>query len=135
MPQFTSKTADLLYEIWDNQQRKLHVQIPDAFPLRKWTHVAMTATNQDAARPTLTFYINDELVDTEVDAWLPQDGATQSNYIGKSNWMNATSDASNADELFKGQLFDFRGYNQFMTRAKVTETYRWGLKKLGLADS
>jgi hypothetical protein len=135
MPQFKATSADLLYEIWDSQQRKLHVQIPGVFPLQKWTHVVLTTTNNDAARPTLTFYVNGELVDTEVDAWLPQNGSTKSNYIGKSNWAEDTSQASNADELFRGKLFDFRGYRTPMTKTKLKETYQWGLKKLGLLDS
>jgi len=135
MPQFRATSADLLYEVWDSQQRKLHVQIPGVFPLQKWTHVVLTTTNNDAARPTLTFYVNGELVDTEVDAWLPQNGSTTKNYIGKSNWADDTSQASNADELFKGQLFDFRGYKTPMRPSKLKDTYQWGLQKLGLQDS
>jgi len=132
MPQFKATTADLLYEIWDSQQRKLHIQITGAFPLQKWTHVAITTTNADATRPTLAFYINGVLTQTEPDAWLPQNGSTTINYIGKSNWADATSDAANADELFKGDLFDFRGYNMPMTPAKLKETYQWGKGLLGL---
>jgi hypothetical protein len=124
MPKFRATSADLLYEIWDQQQRKLHVQIPGVFPLQKWTHVVLTTTNNDAARPTLTFYINGELVNTEVAAWLPQNGTTTSNYIGKSNWANDTSQASNADELFKGKLFDFRGYKTPMPASKRKDTYQ-----------
>jgi len=133
MPPFKAKTADLIYEIWDSQQRKLHVQIPGVFKLKEWTHVVVTATNSDAARPTLTFYVNGELVNTEVDAWLPQNSSTRFNYIGKSNWMNTLTNDENMDEYFKGQLFDFRGYNQRMSPAKVKETYQWGRQKLGLS--
>ena len=132
IPPFKAQTADLVYEIWDHQQRKLHVQVPGVFKLKQWTHIAITATNSDAARPTLTIYANGQLVDTEVDAWLPQTSSTRFNYLGKSNWMNTMTNDENADEYFKGQLFDFRGYNQFMKPAKVKETYRWGLQKLGL---
>ena len=132
IPPFKAQTADLIYEIWDHQQRKLHVQVPGVFKLKQWTHIAITATNSDAARPTLTIYANGELVDTEVDAWLPQTSSTRFNYLGKSNWMNTMTNDENADEYFKGELFDFRGYNQFMSPAKVKKTYRWGLQKLGL---
>ena len=132
MPSFKATSADLLYEVWDHQQRKLHVQIPGVFPLQKWTHVVLTTTNNDATRPTLTFYVNGELVDTQVDAWLPQNGSTTTNYIGKSNWYNDTSNESNPDEFFKGSLFDFRGYKTPLTKTKRKDTYQWGLKKLGL---
>ena len=132
VPQFKATTADLLYEIWDSQQRKLHIQVPGAFPLQKWTHVTITTTNMDASRPTLTFYINGVLMQTEPDSWLPQNGSTTLNYIGKSNWADDTSDAANPDELFKGDLFDFRGYNTPMTATKVKETYQWGKDLLGL---
>ena len=135
MPPFKAKTADLIYEIWDSQQRKLHVQIPGVFKLKEWTHVVVTATNSDAARPTLTFYVNGELTDTEVDAWLPQNSSTRFNYTGKSNWMNTLTNDENMDEYFKGQLFDFRGYNQRMSPAKVKETYQWGRRHLGLSST
>ncbi len=131
-PPFKANTADLIYEIWDSQQRKLHVQVPGVFKLKQWTHVVITATNSDATRPTLAFYVNGALVNTEIDAWLPQNTTTRFNYIGKSNWMNTMTNDENADEYFKGRLFDFRGYTQFLKPSKVKETYRWGLKHLGL---
>jgi hypothetical protein len=132
VPPFKSETADLVYEIWDSQQRKLHVQVPGVFKLKQWTHVVITATNSDATRPTLAFYVNGQLANTEVGAWLPQNSSTTFNYVGKSNWMNTMTNDENADEYFKGELFDFRGYSQFLKPAKVKETYRWGLQKLGL---
>jgi hypothetical protein len=132
MPQFTGTTADLLYEVWDSQQRKLHLQIPGAFRRKEWTHVVVTTTSRDATRPGLRFYINGGIALEEPNGWLPQDGATTSNYIGKSNWMSYTSDAANADELFKGKLFDFRGYYSSLTPSRVAETYKWGQVYLGL---
>jgi hypothetical protein len=135
MPTFRATSADLLYEVWDHQQRKLHIQIPQAFRLQKWTHVLMTTTNWDATRPTLTFYIDGKLASTQVDAWLPQTASTERNYIGKSNWANDTSGAANADEYFKGKLFDFRAYKRPFKPTKVKETYQWGKKYLGLESS
>jgi len=135
MPKFRATSADLLYEVWDHQQRKLHIQIPQAFRIQKWTHVLMTTTNWDATRPTLTFYIDGELANTQVDAWLPQTANTERNYIGKSNWTDDTSGAANADEYFKGQLFDFRAYKRPFKASKVKETYQWGKKYLGLKGS
>lgn len=132
MPPFAAKTADLIYEIWDTKQRKIHVQIPSVFKLKQWTHVLLTTTNTDAMRPTLLFYVNGELTNTEVAAWLPQNNSTSFNYIGKSNWMNTMTNDENADEYFKGQLFDFRAYNTPIARSRVTKIYQWGLQRLGL---
>lgn len=125
-------TADLLYEIWDEKQRKLHIQVKDIIPLRKWVHIAITADNNDPWRPSLYIYRDGEEVYKEDAAWLPQTNETSHNYIGKSNWQNATSPYENADELFNGKLFDFRGYRTTMTPSRVKMTYAWGRKKLGL---
>jgi hypothetical protein len=54
------------------------------------------------------------------------------NYIGKSNWSSVTSPYQNADELFKGKLFDLRGYQTSMSDAKIEATYKWGHNLLGL---
>ena len=77
-------------------------------------------------------YRNAELVHTESAAWLPQNNYTTNNYIGKSNWANVTSPFDNADELFKGKMFDFRGYRIAMNEKKIKDTYKWGKKLLGL---
>ena len=103
-----------------------------AVPLRKWTHIVVTAMNMDAAKPDLAFYINGALHHVEKSAWLPQQSSTSNNYIGKSNWANDTSMYQNADELFKGKLFDFRGYQTPMNQQKVKKTYTWGKALLGL---
>ena len=123
------KTADLLYEIWDSKQRKLHIQVKNVIPLKKWVHIAITTTNNDPWKPDLKIYANGEVVHSEESAWLPQTN-TKNNYIGKSNWMNVTSPYDNADELFKGRLFDFRGYRTAMTKNKIKDTYDWGKKLL-----
>jgi len=65
---------------------------------------------------------------------LPQNNYTTSNYIGKSNWANTTSQYDNADQLFKGKLFDFRGYRTAMVEKKVKDTHAWGKKKLDIKD-
>jgi hypothetical protein len=125
-------TADLLYEIWDEKQRKLHIQVKNVIPLRKWTHVVITAGDNDPWKPSLRVYRDGEEVYKQESAWLPQTNDTTHNYIGKSNWQTQTSPYENADELFKGKLFDFRGYRTAMTEKKVKDTYKWGKEKLGL---
>lgn len=131
-PQGEAKTADLIYEIWDSKMRKLHIQVKNVFPLRKWCHICITSGNNDAFKPDLKIYANGKLVHTEAAAWLPQTNYTTNNYIGKSNWMNSTSPYENADKLFKGKLFDFRGYRIQMDEKKVHDTYKWGKKMLGI---
>ncbi len=127
-----AKTADLIYEIWDHEQRKMHIQVKDVIPLRKWTHITITATSQDAFRPGINIYQNGNLVHTEEAGWLPQTNFTSSNYIGKSNWANVTSPYENADELFKGNLFDLRAYTLPMSDKKIQATVEWGKEMLGL---
>jgi len=47
--------------------------------------------------------------------------------------MDATSQFDNKDELFKGKLFDFRGYRTVMNEQKINDTVEWGKKLLGPA--
>jgi len=129
------QTADLLYEIFDNKMRKLHIQVKNVFPLKKWVHIVITTTNNDAMKPGLAIYANGKKVHTETSAWLPQTDHTTNNYIGKSNWANVTSQMDNKDELFKGKLFDFRGYNQSMAEKKIQDTYAWGKELLSVDAS
>jgi hypothetical protein len=131
-PPQEATTADLIYEIWDSQLRKLHIQVKNVIPLRKWVHIAITAADHDPWKPSLQIYQNGEVVHTENAAWLPQTNETTINYIGKSNWANVTSPYQNADELFKGKLFDLRGYQTMMNQKKVKDTYQWGKTMLGL---
>lgn len=131
-PEGEAKTADLIYEIWDSKQRKLHIQVKNVFPLRKWIHIVITASDMSPAKPGLKIYANGNLVHTEASAWLPQTDYTTNNYIGKSNWMNVTSPYENADALLRANLFDFRMYRTIMDETKIKNTYLWGKKHLGL---
>lgn len=129
-----AKTADLLYEIWESKNRKLHIQVKNVFPLRKWVHIAITATTGDAFRPDIKIYKDGKVVYTEKGAWLPQTNYTSQNYIGKSNTMDASSQYDNKDELFKGKMFDFRGYRTPMNEKKVEATVNWGKTLLNIDD-
>ena len=125
-------TADLLYEVWDKKQRKVHIQVKNVFPLKKWVHIVITAEGGDPWKPTLKIYKNGEVVHTEPSAFLPQNNETKMNYIGKSNWANATSPYQNADELFKGRMFDVRAYRTPMNKKKIQNTLEWGSTMLGI---
>jgi hypothetical protein len=135
-PTFTSphesRTASLLYEVWDGQMRKVHIKISGVIPLRKWCHLVMTMTSNQPTSSGLHLYRDGERIYTEENAFLPQQSYTTNNYIGKSNWMNVTENDQNADELFRGSIFDFRGYQSFMSPEKIKETYEWGRERLGL---
>ena len=126
-----AQTADLLYEIFEGKMRKMHIQVKNVFPIRKWTHIAITTTNNSAFSSGLQVYANGKVVYTAETAYLPQTNFTKQNYIGKSNWLNITSPYANADELFKGKLFDFRGYRTACTAKKIKDTYEWGQNLLG----
>jgi len=134
-PPGEAKTADLVYEIWEGKMRKLHIQVKNVIPLRKWVHVVITSGNNDAWKPDLKVYVDAKLAHTEAAAWLPQTDFTTKNYIGKSNWSDVTSPYDNADQLFKGKLFDLRGYHIRMDDKKIKDTYEWGRKLLGLKEA
>ena len=127
-----ARTATLLYEIWEGGMRKVHVRLSGVIPLRKWCHLAITATSNNPTSSGLHLYRDGERIYTEENAYLPQQSFTTNNYIGKSNWMDVTANDQNADELFKGSLFDFRGYQTFMSQEKIKETYDWGKPLLGI---
>lgn len=127
-----ASTADMLYEIFEGKMRKVHIQVKNVFPIRKWTHITITTTDNSAFSSGLKIYANGKLVHTEESTFLPQTNFTTNNYIGKSNWASTTSPYANADELFKGKLFDFRGYRTAFTKKKVKDTYDWGYELLGL---
>jgi len=127
-----SKTSDMIYEIWDNQQRKMRIVVPSMFELEKWVHVVITSEGLDAFRPDIVVYKNGQRVFVEPSGWLPQTNDTTKNYIGKSNWSNVTSQYANRDELFKGNIFDFRGYKIPLSPLVIADSYKWGKKMLGI---
>jgi hypothetical protein len=124
--------ASLLYEIWDQQQRKMRILIPSVLEKQKWTHICITTKSDDAFRPDIGIYINGELAFLEPSGFLPQAATLTNCYIGKSNWSSATSQYENRDELFKGSMFDIRGYKTPLSDIVIKESVAWGKDKLGL---
>jgi hypothetical protein len=92
----------------------------------------ITTNGGDPWKPALKIYKNGESVYNEPSAFLPQTNETKNNYIGKSNWSNATSPYQNADELFKGKMFDVRAYQEPMNKKRIEDTVTWGKALLGL---
>jgi hypothetical protein len=127
-----AQMADLIYEIWDARDRKMRINIPCAVPLKQWTHITVTAASTDAVRPDIKVYINGIQNAFYPSGFLPQTSFMTHNYLGKSNWANATSGYENRDELFKGKMFDFRVYNSIMSEKKIQETVKWGTNLLGI---
>jgi hypothetical protein len=126
-----AKTATLLYEIWDKQSRKMSIKVNGAMPLKKWTHVAVTTTTDDAVRPDIAVYINGQIVMTKKAGFLPSTGSMTNCYLGKSNWRSGTQ-YSTADTLLKGRMFDFRAYRVSAPSQLIYDSYTWGKQKLGL---
>jgi len=122
----------MCYEIWDSQQRKLRIVVKNMFIIDTWTHVVITTEGSDAFRPDIAIYKDGSKVFVEPSGWLPQNNNTTKNYIGKSNWANVTSQYGNRDELFKGSLFDMRGYNTALSPLVIKDSYLWGKKMLDL---
>jgi hypothetical protein len=120
-----------MYEVWDQRQRKVRILCNSVIPLKRWTHIVVTAMNGDAFRPDLGIYVNGELIFVQPSSYLPQASTTSNNYLGKSNWANDTSQYELRDELFKGSLFDFRAYTANLSAKKVTDIYRWGKELVG----
>jgi hypothetical protein len=100
--------------------------------LKQWTHICITTASGDGVRPALNIYVNGEKMAGDPSAHLPQSALTTNNYLGKSNWTNNSSKFENRPELFKGALFDLRGYNQAVNEDKLKKTIRWGKLRLGL---
>ncbi len=127
-----ARMADLVYEVWDAKDRKMRITVPNSVPLRKWTHIAVTAATNDAFRPDIKIFINGIQSAFFPSGFLPQTNYMTNNYLGKSNWADATSQYENRDELFKGRIFDFRAYNTIMSEKKIGESVKWGTKLLGI---
>ena len=120
------KNANLLFEIWDTQQRKMRLRVLNCIPLRKWVHIALTTTDKMAFRPTWEVYVDGKKVFTEEDGHMALNSYTTKNYIGRSNWEGVTSQFQDADERFKGSMFDFRLYRSPMSADKIQKTVEWG---------
>lgn len=127
-----AEKATLLYEIWDEQQRKMRVRVPSVIPKRKWTHIAITAESMDAFRPAIAIYVNGEKVFVEASGFLPQASILDNCYLGRSNWSNDTSQFENRDELFQGRMADVRGYKKVLDPNMIKDSVAWGRAKLGL---
>jgi hypothetical protein len=128
-------TATMLYEVWNGKQRMMQMKIDKAIALKEWTHVAITTATTDNVRPTLRIYINGRLKAENPDGYLPQTSFTTNNYVGKSNWAREGSQYENKPELFKGKLFDFRGYRKQISKDKLSSILDWGKARLGLLPS
>ena len=127
--------ATLLYEVWDKGSRKLQLKVNAVIPLKKWTHIAVAATNSDAFRPSLGVYVNGTKVLDKVDGFLPSTDFMTNCYLGKSNWASTTSLYDNKDELFKGRMFDVRAYTGLVSPRMISDSVDWGKLKLGLNEA
>ena len=124
------KKANLLFEIWDTQQRKMRVRVLNCIPLRKWVHIALTTRDKVAFRPTWDVYVDGAKVFTEEDGHMALNSYTTKNYLGRSNWEGVTSQYQDADERLKGSMFDFRLYRTPMSADKIKRTVAWGKERL-----
>ena len=126
------QTATLLYEVWNGKLRLQHMKALKAIPLKKWVHVCITTASGDGVRPALQIWIDGKIYTEDPNGHLPQSSTTSNNYVGKSNWMNSSSQYENRPEMFKGSLFDLRGYNQTLNEDRIKKTIHWGKLRLGL---
>lgn len=127
------KRANLLFEIWDKEQRKMRIKILDAVQEGSWHFIAVTTTDL-SMRPTYEFYIDGLKVYSQPDGHLPQTSYTTKNYIGRSNWEDAIEQGPYKDERFRGSLFDFRMYKAPMSESKILKSLSYGKRKLKMDD-
>jgi len=131
-PTASKSRATLLYEVWDGALRKMQMKINNVIPINAWTHIVITAANMDALRPDIKLYINGNEIYTIESGFLPQRAVTSHNYLGKSNWTDASGEFELRDELLRGAIFDFRMYNIALSESRVKRILQWGMGKLGL---
>jgi len=130
LPQSISPKANLLFEIWDTEQRKMRLKVSNVIPRKAWTHIAVTTTDSTSFRPTWQVYINGTSVFTHPDGHMPLKSYTTQNYLGRSNWETETSQYPDRDERLQGSLFDFRLYRTPMSATKIQKTVEWGKHQL-----
>jgi hypothetical protein len=126
--------ANLLFEIWDTEQRKMRIRVLNCIPLKKWVHIALTTTDSVAFRPTWHVYIDGKIVYKEISGHLPLKDYTTKNYIGRSNWEGITSQYNDADERLRGALFDLRFYRTPLSTEKINKTIIWGKNLISTED-
>ena len=127
-----AKSATLIYEVWDKEQRRMRMKVNAAVRRGEWTHICVTTTSGDAFRPDMAIYVNGRKVLMRASGFLPSTQMMTNCYIGKSNWANNVSKYENRDELFKGAMYDFRFYSQMVSEEFIGSVVAWGKGKLGL---
>lgn len=127
------ETATLIWEVWNGKLRMEHINVVKAFKLKTWTHCCITTASNDGVRPALQIWIDGQKMAEKDGTHMPQIAITKNNYLGKNNWMSDSSQFENKPELFRGGLFDVRGYKQPMDKKKIEKTIAWGKQRLGLS--
>jgi hypothetical protein len=130
--QVQAEYATLIWEVWNGKLRMEHINVLKAFRLRKWTHCCITTTSNDSVRPGLQIWIDGIKMAEKDGTHMPQVSITNNNYLGKNNWLSDSSQYENKPELFRGNLFDVRGYKLPMGEVKLKKTIEWGKKRLGI---
>jgi len=125
-------SATLLYEVWELSSRKMSLKLNNAIPIKEWTQIVVTVTNDDSFRPNMAIFINSKPMMSKDSGYLPTTGSMTNCYLGKSNWTNQTSQYANKDALFKGKIFDFRAYTKRLDEGFIDRSYDWGKDKLAL---
>jgi hypothetical protein len=118
-----TKKANILFEIWDKEQRKMRIRCIDALQEGKLHHVACTVTDM-SFRPTWKVYVDGINIFTLEEGHLGQANYTTKNYIGRSNWE--AIEGTYSDERFRGTLFDFRMYRIPLSETKILKSIEWG---------
>jgi len=81
-----------------------------------WRHVVWTLTYSTTKNSTWNIYLNGSFVSTTT-GYYPRNISRSGNYIGKSLWT--------ADEMFNGQVDDFRVYNTVLSASDAAQLYAY----------
>lgn len=128
-------TANFIFEIWDQEQRKMRIKIDDFYTLNKWTQVTITTTSSDSQRPTWRIYRNGIMIYEHEGGWLAQTNMTTHNYIGRSNDEDPGSTWQDKTERFNGSLYDFRLYQIPISQPFIEDIVSWGHEALDSSTS
>lgn len=81
-----------------------------------WRHVVWTLSYSTTKNSTWNIYLNGSFSSTTT-GYYPRNISRTGNYIGKSGWST--------DEMFNGQIDDFRVYNAVLSASDVSQLYAY----------
>lgn len=114
IPQIRPDSASWVFEIWDEEQRIMHLEARHSAKKAQWQHVVFTTADSTSWWPTWEIWIDGEKVAEKKDGRSIPALLLSENTLGK----------------FRGCLQDFRVYRSALTPDKMKAAIAWGKSKL-----